>query len=101
MLNSSTVGGKGFNSILVRLDIETAPFLDPVVACLRNSKTQRELREAFFSGKFTPQSLQTLMNTTPNAIFQCKGLKIEMAPALRGIFRGHSPLYVNRVCCFQ
>ena len=47
----------------------------------------------------TGKSPQTLMNTTPNVIFQCKGLKNQMAPAFKGNLSGHLPLYVNRVCC--
>ena len=58
-----------FNSLQTGKHIWTAPNLHPVGPWLRNAKTKRELREAFFTSKFTPKIPKTHVCIDPNAIF--------------------------------
>ena len=58
-----------FNSLQTGKCIQRDPILIPVGPWLRTPKTKRELREAFFTSKFTPQTPQTHVCIDPNAIF--------------------------------
>ena len=58
-----------FNSLQTGKCIQRDPILSPVGPRLRTPKTKRELREAFFTSKFTPKTPQTHVCIDPNAIF--------------------------------
>ena len=58
-----------FNSLQTGKCIQRDPILSPVGPWLQNPKTKREVREAFFTSKFTPKIPQTHVCIDPNAIF--------------------------------
>ena len=87
----------GFNSLQTGKCIQRDPILSPVGPGLRTPKTKRELREAFFTSKFTPKTPQTHVCIDPNAIFQQNRLRSETPSGFLGNLSRTRTRLVNRV----
>ena len=89
-----------FNSLQTGRCIQRAPILSPVGPWLRNTKTKRELRTAFFLSKFSPKIPQTHVCIDPNAIFFSKRLRSQVTPVFLDNFCRVGTQLADRVCCF-
>ena len=88
---------QSFNSLQTGKCIQRDPILSPVGPGLRTPKTKRELREAFFTSKFTPKTPQTHVCIDPNAIFQQNRLRSETPSGFLGNLSRTRTRLVNRV----